>query len=98
MRVEVALVNFQFPVNGATQFVMRNHPADGAFDEQFRMALPASLGVLGLMTANVPGKAHESFLVFLLAGEPDLFGVDHDNEIACIHVGSEDGFFFAAKK
>ena len=77
---------------------MRDHAADRAFDQQFRVARPASLGVLGFMSANEAGEAHESFLVFLFAGEPHLFRVDHDDEIAGVDMRSEDRFFFAAKK
>src|SRR3954470_13354965 len=77
---------------------MRYHAADGALDEQFRMAHAAGLGVLSFMPTYEAREAHESFLVFLLAGEADLFGIDHDNEIARVHVRSEDRFLFAAKE
>ena len=96
--MKIAAVNFQFPVNGAPEFVVRNHPADRAFDEQFGMARAAGAGVFCFVAADKSGEAHEALLFFFLAGKPHFFRVDHDDEIASIDVGGVDRLFFAAQK
>ena len=96
--MQIAPVNLQFPVNGAPKFVVRDHATNGAFDEQFRVPRAAGASILGFMPAHEAGKTHEAFLFFLLAGEPDFFGVDHNHEIASVDVRSVDRLFFAAKK
>jgi len=50
------------------------------------------------MATDVTGKAHESFLLFLFAGDANFFGIHHDNEIAGIDVRGEDTFFFSPQK
>ena len=50
------------------------------------------------VTADEAGKTHEGLLLFLLAGDAHLLGIDHDHEIAGIDVWSEDRFFFAAEQ
>ena len=96
--MKIAAVNFQFPVNGAPQFVVRDHPADRAFDEQLGMPRSAGSGVLGFVAADEPGEAHKAFLFFLLTGQPHLFRVNDDDEIAGIDVGGVDRLFFAAEE
>jgi len=36
-------------------------------------------------------------VIQLFPGEPDLFRIDHHDEIACIHIGSKDRLVFPAK-
>src|ERR1043166_228494 len=62
------------------------------------MAPPPVLRVLCFMAAYETGKAHERFLVFLLAREPHFLGVDYDDEIAGVDVRRVDRLFFAAQK
>jgi hypothetical protein len=98
MRMEIAAIYFQFPINGAAKFGVRNHPANRALDEQLRMTRPPCFDVLRFVATHETGKAHESFLVFLLAGEPHFFGVDDDDEITGIDVRRVDRLFFAAQQ
>src|SRR6476619_971618 len=77
---------------------MRNHPADRAFNQQFRMALPTGANVLGFVSPDVSREAHVAFLFFFLAGEPNFFGIDDDNEVAGIDMGGIDGLFLSAEK
>src|SRR5262245_38274802 len=44
-----------------------------------------------------PGIAHERLVGLLLAGERDLFGVDHHHEIAGIEVRRENGLILPAE-
>ena len=96
--MEIATIDFQFPIDRAAELVVRNHSADGAFDEQFRMAHPARLHVLGFVAADVTGEAHERFLIFLLSSEPHFFGVNDDDKIAGIDVRRVDRLFLAAQQ
>src|SRR5579884_962709 len=50
------------------------------------------------MAPNVSGKTHVSFLFFLFPAKAHFFGVNNDHKIARVHMGSEDGFAFAAQQ
>jgi len=50
------------------------------------------------MATDVTGKAHESFLLFLFAGDAHFFGINHDHEIAGIDVRGEESFFLSPQK
>src|SRR2546423_3344595 len=96
--MEIAPINFQFPITRTPELGMRNHPANRTFEEHLRMTRPTRLDVFGFVTADKTGKAHERFLIFLFAGEPNSFGVDHNNEIAGIDMRRVNRLFFAAQK
>ena len=96
--MQIAAVNLQLSVNSPAEFVVRDHPADGALDEQFRMPRASGAGVLGFVPAYEARKTHEALLFFLFAGEPNFFGVDHDDEIASVDMGGVDRLFFAAQE
>ena len=98
MRMQIAAINFEFPINGAAETVVRNHSAYGSFDKEFRMTHPSRTRRLCFVSADESGKAHITFLLFLLAAEPDFLRVDHDNEVARINVRRENRFLFSAKK
>src|ERR1700736_6978918 len=98
MWMGIAAINFQLPVNAATETIVRNHSSHRALDEQFRVARPSRPYVLRLVSSHVTGKAHETFLFFLFSGHAHFFGVDHDNEIAGIDVRGENRFLFSAQK
>ena len=98
MRMQIAAINFQFPINRAAELVVRNHAADGALDEQLRMPRAARFGVLRFMPADEARKTHETFLVFLPATEAHFFCIDHHHEIAGVDVRRVDNLFLAAEK
>ncbi len=50
------------------------------------------------MSADESGKAHEGFLLFLLAGQANFFGVDNDNEIAGVAMSRVNHLLFAAQE
>ena len=50
------------------------------------------------MVPDVSGVASVDFFEFLFTGEFDLIGIDDNDEIAGITMGSEDGFVLAAEK
>jgi len=98
MRMRIAAINFQLSINGAAEPIVRNHAADGTFHQQFGMSRTSRADVLRFVPADEARKTHVSFLFFLLAAEANLVGVDYDDEIAGIDMGSEDRFFFPAQK
>jgi len=77
---------------------MRNHSAHRSLNQQFRMPNPSCADVFRFMATDVTGKAHESFLLFLFAGDANFFGINHDHEIAGIDVRGEDTFFLPPQK
>src|SRR5690242_4744289 len=92
-----APINFQFPINGTAEAIVRNHSTYRPLDKQFGMAHPARPDVFRFMATDVTGKAHESFLLFFFAGHPHLVSIDDDHEIAGIDVWSENRFFLSAQ-
>jgi hypothetical protein len=98
MRMQIAAINFELPINGAAETVVRNHSAHGSFDQEFGMTHPSRTRRLRLVSADESGKAHITFLLFLFAAEPNFLRVDHDNEIAGINVRRKNSLFFPAKK
>ena len=84
--MQIAAINFQLPIYRATEPIVRNHSANRALDQQFRMARAPGAGRLRLVATDESGKTHVALLLFLFAGESDLVGVDDDNEIAGIDV------------
>ena len=93
-----ASINLQLPIDRPAQAIMRNHSANRAFNEQFRMAHPPSTNVFRLMPADITGKAHKRLLLLLLSGNAHLVGIDHNNEITGINVRREDSFLFSTQQ
>src|SRR5438105_3181699 len=93
-----AAIYFELPVNRATEPVVRYHSAHGALDQQFRMTRTTGAHIFRFVPPNVTGKAHETLLLLFLAGDADLFGIDHDYEIAGIDMGRENRFLLTAQK
>ena len=50
------------------------------------------------MTADISGKAHVSFLLFLFAGNAHFLGIDNNDEITGINMGGKNSFLFAAEQ
>jgi hypothetical protein len=96
--MRIAAIHFQLPINMPTKPIMRNHSADGAFDQQFRMARAAGPNIFRFVSADVTGKTHITFLFFFLSGEPDFFRVDDNDKISGVDVWRKNCFFFAAQQ
>src|SRR5437588_4077788 len=62
------------------------------------MTGPARTNAFGIVSANISGKAHETFLFFLLAGHADFVCVNDDDEVTGIDVRCENRFLFSAQK
>src|SRR5438445_4567366 len=98
VRVSIASIYFEFPVNGAAESIVRNHSAHRSLNQQFWMPHPSCPDIFRFMATDVTGKAHESFLLFLFAGDAHFFGINHDHEIAGIDVRGEESFFLSPQK
>jgi len=98
VRVLGACVNLEFAIEGAAETVVRDHAADGAFDEKLRAALTACAEGLGFVTTDESREAHVGLGDFFFAADGDLGGVEDNDEVAGINVRSEDGFVFSAKE
>jgi hypothetical protein len=98
MRMRIAAIYFELPINMPTEPIVRNHPAHGAFDKQFGMASTARPDTLRFVAADVTRETHIIFLFFLLAGEPNLFRVDDNNKISGVDVWRENRFLFATQQ
>src|SRR5947208_1273220 len=62
------------------------------------MASATCPGTLRFMSADVTGKTHITFLFFLLSSEPDFFGIDDDDEIACVDMWCKNCLLFATQQ
>src|SRR6266705_4394867 len=91
-------IDLELSIDGTSEPVVRNHTANCALDQQFRMTRASRLNVLGFMPAHVAGKTHEGLLLFLFAGDTDLLGVDDDHEVTGIDMRRENRLLFAAQK
>src|ERR1044072_6770036 len=98
MRMQIAPINLELPVNRPPEFVVRDHSADRAFDEQFRVTRTPGPGVFGFVSTDESGKAHEALLFFLLARQAHFLRVDHDDEVTGVDMRRVNGLFFAAQK
>ena len=75
MRVKVAFVDLQLPVNGATKFVVGNHPTDCALDQQLRMPFPTGFDVFGFVPADDLGALYAGAEVFCYPSEREGYGL-----------------------
>ena len=92
-----AFIDFKLGHQDPAEPVLGHHAFDGVGDELFRLLGP-DLGDGAIFFAAFPaGIGHEFFVEFFGAGEANLFGVDHDDEITRIQVGGENRFVLAAQ-
>ena len=83
---------------GATEAGLRDHPPDGALDEQDRTALADNAWSLDLLATDVAGEAGVDLGSFLGAGKDALVGIDDDDEISGVNVAGENGLVLAAEE
>ena len=58
----------------------------------------ARFHAFGFVPADVTREAHIRFGLFLLAGYTNFLGIDHNHEIAGIHVRGINGFLLAPEE
>ena len=93
-----ASVDLQLAVDRTAEAVVGDHSLHGALDEEFGTALAALAEGLGLVTADEAGEAHVGLLGLLLAADLDFGGVDHDDKVTGVDMGSEDRLVLAAEE
>jgi hypothetical protein len=88
VRVFLPGVHGELPGHLATEAILGEHASDGLLHEPLGMlAMQLLVGDLP-DAAGVPGVPVVDLLLGLLARQPDLPGVDHDDVVAGVEVGS----------
>src|SRR5437899_916040 len=97
MRVLRSGVNLQLRKLMIAQSGVRQHPANGTFENRFRTARAQSLQTFLFVTTGITGVAAVELLRLFLAGHFDLLGIDDNDEIAAVNVRSELRLVFATE-
>ena len=97
MRMTGTGIHKKLLVHLATQAVLRKHPFNGTLDDHLGTALQQVLGNFFFQTTGVTRKVVIHFLLQLVTSELNLVGIDHDNKIATVNVGSEIRFVLTTK-
>ena len=71
------------------------HAADGVLEHALGRLLEQLLQADGLEVADVPGVVVVHLVLHLVAGDPDLLRIDHDDVVAGVHVRGEDRLVLA---
>ncbi len=93
-----AAIDLEFTINRAAEAVVRDHSLDGLLDEQLRASCATLTEGFGLMSSDETGKAHVSFLGFLLSPDLDIAGVDDNDEITGVDMSRVDCLVLAAQE
>jgi hypothetical protein len=91
----VAGVDEELFVHLAAQAVFRQHAFDGPFDDRIRTTAQEVLGDLVLLSAGVAGEVDINFVFQFVTRKHNLVGVDDNDEVATVDVGSVVGFVLA---
>src|SRR6188768_2064318 len=86
VRVLGARVDLELGQLSVAQLGAGQHALDGVFDDALGTLGEQVADRLGLEATRVAGVAVDHLVRGLLAGERNLFGVDHDDEVASVHV------------
>src|SRR6185503_6171323 len=79
VRMIRAAINLQLLQHLVAEFVLRQHAPDRSFDHRLRLfSTDEARGAL-LEAARIEGVMTVDLVLFLLAGQPDLLGVDDDH-------------------
>jgi len=62
------------------------------------MTTAARPNAFRFVSADITGKTHISFLLFLLSGEPDFLRIDDNHKISRVDMWRKNRFFFAAQQ
>ncbi len=97
MRVVGAFVHEKLLHHRLTQFGLGQHAFHPALDDADVVLFQHFHGQGNLQAARVVRKVFVFFLVPLVAGETDFFGVENDDVIARVGVGGVGGLILAAQ-
>ena len=92
-----ALVQVQTGQCVLAQGVLGQHALDGQLHSVVGAVLHHDAGLGFLQTADPAGNAVVGLLLQLLAGQNSLVGVDDDDEVTAVNVGSEIDLVLAAQ-
>ena len=94
VRVLVSTVDAHFGEDLAAEAVVRDHATDGEGEHLLRAAGSHALGAVTVLAADETGKTGILLVDFLFAGEDGFLGIDDDDVVAIIDVGSVGDFVF----
>src|SRR5688572_2404104 len=97
MRVVRSGVNFQLTAHQTAEIVLRQHALHRELDNALRMGRDHLFKRNELLATHVAGVTEVLLLFFLVAGQTNLVGIDHDDEIAGIDVRREQRLALAAQ-
>ncbi len=90
-------VNFQFTVHSATQRTTWQHAFNSFFDDHFRLSSLKFLEVSRLKTTWEASVSVVHFVLCLVTGYSNFFGIDYDDVVTGINVRSVLSFMLTAQ-
>ena len=87
----------QFFLHGAAQGTARHHTFDGEFQNGLGFLIQHFLQGQTLKMTDVTAVAVIHLILAFVSGDVNLFGVDHDDIVAGIHMWGVFGLVFAAQ-
>ena len=92
-----ALENFKLLEHLPTQGVLRKHTLDGLFQDAFGLLSQELFKIDGLQVADVTSVVMVHLVLELSARNVNFFGIDYNNVVAGVHVGSKYRLMLAAQ-
>lgn len=96
VRMLCTRIHFELGEDVAPQAIVGDHSLHSVLNEEFRMARTALFEVFRVVTAHETREAHIGLGFLFFARDADFVGIDHNDEIAGVNVGSENGLLLAA--
>lgn len=90
-------VYMQFPVHCPTQLGAWQHVFHGILNDETWFLGQSLLGCHEALSARMSCMADVHLVIHLVAGENNLFSIDDDNVIPCIHMRGVGSFVFTLK-
>lgn len=90
-------VDFELAEDGATEAIVRHHAFDCTLDEELWAALADAGGVFDFLVTDEASFGGVDLLFFFFAAEADIGCIQHDDEIARVHMRGESRLGFAAQ-
>jgi len=91
------LENLELLEHLPTQGVLRKHTLDGLFQDAFGLQGQQLFKIDGFQVADVTGVVVVHLVLKLSSRDVDFLGVDYNDVVAGVHVGSKDRLMLAAQ-
>ena len=97
MRVLRTFIYIEVAEQLGTETVLRKHSLDGMLHDKGRLAIEHFFGRSETLATRITGMADVHLVGQFLSRETDLLGVDDDDVVTTVGVGSEIRFVLAAE-